>query len=215
MRTRMKTNVLWFFLLLAPFLGPSSPAHAVDLLPPSPRQGYYLSAGPHLALLQVWDEGATMDPVAGSMFGLRLGQMLTSRLGLGMTIVEVSSGETNDHETLMVGLFALEGQIRLWRMLALHAGSGLGFVEVKEKVPANPDDATDGAYGAYTMLGLSYDFFPYRKPVSGGLALSPALRARFIPASPLDTLAVTLGVEVTWWTGLPKNQLDLPPDRAF
>jgi hypothetical protein len=40
------------------------------------------------------------------------------------------------------------------------------------------------------------------------------VRARFDPG---DTLALigTVGIELSWWTGLPRNQLDLPPADAF
>lgn len=190
-------------------------AWASELEKPSPRQGYYVSLSPHAGALMVWDKGNAQDVRVATGLGLRLGQMLTSRLGLGMMVFESSSSSNAKDTALFAGLFVLEGQYRVWSTLAISAGTGLGVVQVTEKNPINPDDKTEGAYGAYTTLGVSYDFFPYRKPLSGGFAISPALRFRFLPGSPLDALGVFAGVEFTWWTGLPKNQLDLPPDRAF
>ncbi len=213
-RTNLRTLLLALIVATSAF---ASIRHAAasELEQPSPRQGYYVSLSPHISALMVWDRGKAQDVRPAAGLGLRLGQMLNSRFGFGMMLLEGSRSSNSKDSVIFGGLFVLEGQLRVWKTLAVSAGTGLGIVRVTEKDPINPDDKTDGAYGAYTTLGLAYDFFPYRKPLSGGFAISPALRFRFLPGSPLDALGVFVGVEFTWWTGLPKNQLDLPPDRAF
>ena len=215
-----RINLRLVLFALACFLGTSGSivartATAGELEAPSPRQGYYASLSLHGAGLFVWNRGDAEGVRTGSALGLRLGQMLTSRFGLGILLFETSGSANKKDTTGFSGFAVLEAQLRIWDTLALSAGSGLGVVQITRKNPDDPDDKSDGSYGAYTTLGLTYDFFPYRKPLSGGLAISPALRFRFLPGSPLDVLGILVGVEFTWWTGLPKNQLDLPPDRAF
>lgn len=197
-------------------LMPIRPAHAqttTALDKPSPRQGYYLSAGLHATSQFIWKDSDAQGARSSIGNTLRLGEMLTSRFGLGL-LIGFTNADTAEDTAFMGGL-SLEGQARVWRNLAVHAATGLGFVQLTEKNPVNPDDASEGVGGAMYTLGVSYDFFPYRKALSGGLSLSPTLRMHYIPGDALDGLAVFAGLDVIWWTGIPKNQLDLPPDRAF
>jgi hypothetical protein len=41
------------------------------------------------------------------------------------------------------------------------------------------------------------------------------LEARFIPGDNATGVSTMLGLDIGWWTGLPRNQLDLPPEDAF
>jgi hypothetical protein len=39
--------------------------------------------------------------------------------------------------------------------------------------------------------------------------------ARLVPGDDMDAVIATFGLEFTYWTGLPKDQLDLPLDQAY
>ena len=96
--------------------------------------------------------------------------------------------------------------------LALNGGVGLGVLQLHDKRVMNEE--LRGAFGAEYSLGASYDFFPYKKKLSGGLGLAPIVQVRFLPGDEATSIAVLFGLHVSWWTGLPRNQLDLPPGRA-
>jgi hypothetical protein len=195
-------------------------ARADDVLePPGLHQGYYASLGIYGLSTINWEEG---DQLNGAWFGtgnaLRIGQMVTRKLGLGLAIDwGGTAGEAGGRkQTSSIGALSMEGQWMPIDRFSLLAGTGVGFAQFKynKVLPDEPETLRGGA-GAMFLLGASYDFFPYRKPLSGGLALSPTVRLRYLPSTTADMLGVFFGLDITWWTGLPKNQLDLPPDRAF
>ena len=64
-------------------------------------------------------------------------------------------------------------------------------------------------------LGLSYDWFPFKRRLTGGFAVTPMVQARLIPGDDVKGMVFLFGVDLTWWTGLPNNQLDLPAAEAF
>ncbi len=211
----LASTVLAVLLASAPLL-----AQADDVLePPGLHQGYYASLGIYGLSTVNWEEG---DQLNGAWFGagnaLRFGQMVTRKLGLGLAIDWGSTaGEANGRkQTSSISALSVEGQWVPIDQLSLLAGTGVGFAqfEYNKILPDEPETLRGGA-GAMFLVGASYDFFPYRKPLSGGLALSPSVRFRYLPSETADMLGVFLGLDITWWTGLPKNQLDLPPDRAF
>ena len=202
--------------LASPAFAQTTPNTALE--PPSPRQGYYASLGLEAGPGFAWDKGDAIDErvLVGAPI-LRVGQLITQRFSMGLRL-GFAGGEKKDttgKETTALSGLLIETGFRLWKQLAVQGGVGAGYFSVSQSKPADPDDKLRGAYGAIYMLGLSYDFFPYKKALSGGFAISPTLGTRFLPSSPFDALAVLVGVDFTWWTGLPKNQLDLPPDRAF
>ncbi|MDX2023556.1 MAG: hypothetical protein SF187_25185 [Deltaproteobacteria bacterium] len=198
--------------LASPAFAQTTPNTVLE--PPSPRQGYYASLGIEAGAGFLWDKGDSRDPTALTGVPiLRLGQLLTQRFSMGLRL-DFTGGKKGDETTALGGLL-IETGFRVWNKLAVQGGFGAGYASVSQKNPPDPDDKLRGAYGALYMLGLSYDFFPYKKAFSGGFAITPTLGARFLPGSPIDAVSVLLGVDFVWWTGLPKNQLDLPPDRAF
>lgn len=206
-------------LCIAAALAVATPARAQTapttvLEPPAPRQGYYISLGVESGLGFLWDKGESQGSRALTgvpMF--RFGQLLTTRFSLGLKLGFL--GGTKSGVTTSLGGLQIETGYRVWKNLAVAGGVGAGYASLSQKNPPDPDDKLRGAYGAFYMLGVSYDFFPYKKKFSGGLAITPTLGARFLPSSPIDAVAVLVGIDFVWWTGLPKNQLDLPPDRAF
>src|SRR5690606_30692480 len=101
-RTRRDLSVL---VVLAT-LGLAATAGRADdalLVKPRPRQGYYLALGEHFTLANVREEGDSLGALVGASTSLRLGQLLTPRLGLGLAI---DFGGVKDHPD-QASLFAL------------------------------------------------------------------------------------------------------------
>jgi hypothetical protein len=189
--------------------GTARPASAQALEPPRGRQGYYLAFGPHFALNKNWEDGRDWGVWTGYDVTIRAGQMVTRRFGLGL---QIHFGGT-DGQGQQAGLFGLsvEGQWELARHLAVRGGVGLDVVSIAT-VGAS-DESLRGTVGSGYFLGLSYDWF-FTRRLTGGWALTPVAQARFVPGDNSGLIG-TVGVEISYWTGLPRNQLDLPPSEAF
>ncbi len=192
-------------------------AAAQQLEPPRARQGYYVAVGGYGSVSSINDDGTQRGPLTGASGSLRLGQLLTRRFGLGILID--SGADQDDRRQSTSFAISLEAQREFGHHLTLRGAVGFAFLGLTDK--RFPDEPQRGAVAAGYTLGLSWDWFLIRRRLSGGLALTPVLQGRFIPAGPVDSLdtlgAISglLGLEVTWWTGLPRNQLDLPPSEAF
>ena len=201
------TRVLVALLVL---LALSGVARAQDLEAPRSRQGYYIGGGLHLSLQHNRDDDGSLGNFRGSAMAFRMGQLLTERFGLGFAL-DIGGGTHDDDTSSTIGL-GLAGQMVLAGNLALHAGLGLGVVSITEKV--GDEEELRGTYGSAYTLGLTYDWF-IRPCWTGGIALTPTLQLRALPGDPIDSYTMMFGLEITRWTGLPRNQLDLPPDQAF
>jgi opacity protein-like surface antigen len=205
MRMRHGVSSLLAALLV---LGAAAAAHAQKLEEPRSRQGYYVAGGMHAALSFSNDEGEELGPWGGYGTTIRLGQMITNRLGLGMQI-DVS-GASGDGRTSSLMGFGVSGQAEIARNLAVHLGIGLGVVSVND-----PDvDETSGGYGAAYSLALTYDWFLGNRR-TGGWAITPGIRLRAVPNETVDGYAALAGLEISWWSGLPKHQLQLPDSEAY
>lgn len=188
------------------------PVYAQTLEPPGPRQGYYLSLGFHSGMSTHWeDDDESLGPWVSQGLSLRLGQMITRRLGMGLQIW--SNQSVDGEETGSLFGLGLEGQVALTGRLALTGGLALGVLQLRDKRVMNEE--LRGAYGAEYSLGASYDFFPYKRKLSGGLGLAPIVQARFLPGDVGGSFSVMAGLHVTWWSGLPRNQLDLPAGEGY
>jgi hypothetical protein len=185
---------------------------AADLLEtPRPRQGYYVAGGLFGAVSYAREDGETSDALNGFAMGVRLGQLLTPRFGMGFYFDAGGAGGPNDESAALVS-FGLGAQLELARNLALTGSVGLGIVSLSSP-DDDPDEGARGVVGGAYSLGLAYDWFP--SPCdSGGVAITPTVQLRAVPGD-TDAFAAYLGVEVTWWTGLPRNQLDLDAKEAF
>jgi opacity protein-like surface antigen len=195
-------------VLAAAVLLTARPAQAQDLEEPRERQGYYVAGGLHAALNYNNDDGKDLGPWPGSGITIRLGQMLTRRLGLGMQID--TAGVSGDGATASLLGFGMAGQFEIATNLALHAGIGLGVLSVDDP----EEDELSGGYGAAYSLALTYDWFPVTRR-TGGWAFTPGLRLRAVPSDSIDAFGVMLGLEITYWSGLPRNQLALPDSEAY
>jgi hypothetical protein len=193
------------------------PARAADgvapviLEPPRHRQGYYLSFGQQALFTNNWDHGDSLGTWVGTGTTLRMGQLLTRRFGLGLQID--FGGAKNGPESATTFGLSMAAQWELVRHLAVHGGVGLGVVSLSDS--RDPDAPLRGAVGAGYFLGASYDWFPWKRRLTGGLAFAPMAQARLIPGETVTSVIFLTGVEITWWTGLPRNQLDLPVSEAY
>jgi hypothetical protein len=185
-------------------------AHAQVLEPPRPRQGYYFAVGYHLALNHNWEDGESWGLWRGADLTVRFGQLLTRRFGLGLAIH--SGGTSGQNQKAAFGGLAVEGHWELARNLSLLGGVGLDIVSLSSQTGG--DKTTRGTVGSGYVIGLGYDWFPGHRQ-SGGWAVSPLVEARFVPGNTATAFIGTVGVQLSYWTGLPRNQLDLPPDEAF
>jgi hypothetical protein len=177
-------------------------AQAQVLREPEAREGYYFSAGAGANALATWDKGRGDGTAEGLTFTFHLGEMLTDRWGLGLGIEDGSAWRRG--VTTAIGGLTLEGQARLWRHLAAHAGVGLGGASAKD--PARVGDETHGTYGTLLTAGLSYDAFLTSRP-SGGWAVTPACGLRAVPGGDVSSIAAVLTLSVSWWSGLPAREL--------
>jgi hypothetical protein len=216
MPSRRRQRLVTLALTVALLASATLPVHAQGSAPsllelPRRRQGYYLALGLAGLGTQTWDHGESLGTWAGSAFRFRMGQLLTRRFGLGLQIDSGDAAKGDDRATL-VGV-SLAAQWELFNNFALHAGTGLGVVSLSNV--NEPNAELRGGYGAGYFLGATYDWFPSAGRRSGGWALSPFIQARFIPTENVKTLVTTFGIEVTYWTGLPDNQLQLPESEAY
>jgi len=202
------------FVLAASLLAavPTTAARAQQLLePPRARQGYYFALGYHFALSHVWENGENWSVWPGSAISFRLGQMITRRFGMGLQINPGGTTKGQGQKVAFGGL-ELEAQWELRRNLAIYGGVGVDVVSLS--ADNGTDKTTRGTVGSGYSLGLGYDWF-FTHRLSGGWGLTPTAQVRFVPGNTASALIGLLGVQVSYWSGLPRNQLELPPDEAF
>jgi hypothetical protein len=202
------------FLLLAclcAVTAATSPGRAQTLEAPRGRQGYYLGLGGHGALSRSWEEGRADSLGFGGVGTLRLGQKVGRRLGFGLQIDMGSSAGDGQRATL--GGLSMAAQWELVGNLAVHGGVGIGFVSLDDT--RITDEDTRGGGGAYYLLGASYDWFPRRQRLTGGWSLAPTVQVRLLPGDDLTAGALFAGIDLLYWSGLPRHQLDLPHGQAY
>jgi hypothetical protein len=189
-------------------LGPSALAQTLEL--PRPRQGYYASVGPQLVTTQIWDHDESLGAWSGPAFSVRIGELLTTRLGLGL---EFHYGQTKKGPwSAQFGGLALEGQWEVYENLSLRGSAGLEAIGTEDE--RDPDN-NPGAYGGGYALSVAYDAFVKKAEQSGGLAITPVAGVRFLSGDNLRLVTTFIGVEATYWTGLPSNQLNLTAGEGY
>jgi len=184
-------------------------AGAQELEAPRARQGYWVAFGYGAEVTAASLKGDSLT-LTGAGGAIRLGQMLTPHFGLGVRI-DFDGGKNDRYDGSGGGLM-LEGQMNVWRQLNVHAGFGFAFASLQDPDAADP--VTEGGYGGAALAALSYDFF-FTNRTSGGWAVTPALTARALSGGDVDALWVSLGVQISWWSGRPRNELDLPEGAAY
>ena len=210
MRRSARCQLLGCLLAVALCVGAATTVRAQVLEPPRPRQGYYVAVGYHLALNKNWEDGESWGLWPGGDLTIRLGQLLTRRFGLGLEIH--FGGTSGQGQRAAIGGLAVEGQWEVARNLALHGGAGLDVVSLSST--NGPNGSTRGTVGSGYFLGLTYDWFLGHR-LTGGWAATPSIEARFVPGDTASAFIGLIGVQLSYWTGLPRNQLDLPPEEAY
>ena len=185
-------------------------AQAQAIEAPFAHQGYYIGAGYHAGPVKVWEDKYSYGVWSGGEFSLRFGQLVTRRFGLGLQFHFGSA--KGDGQTASTFGMELEGQWELVRNLVLHAGAGVDTLSIRTDGVSG--GSLRGTAGAGYILGLDYSWF-FTHRLTGGWAVTPRLEARFVPGDTASAFVGTLGVELAWWSGLPRNQLELPPSEAF
>jgi hypothetical protein len=188
--------------------GAARPVRAQTLEQPRARQGYWIGVGSVGVASYLTEEGKNRGVYTGYGFTFRVGQLLTERLGLGL-LVEVGSIK-NGSDQGMIGGLTLEGSATVWRGLSAHTGLGLGFVDVTDQ--SSQDKSLRGGAGSYFLAGASYDFFPWRRRLTGGWAVTPTVDFRVMPDGNIHAYTMFAGLQVVWWSGLPRQMLILPEE---
>jgi hypothetical protein len=188
--------------------GATRPVRAQTLEQPRARQGYWIGLGSVGVASYLTEEGKNRGVYTGYGFTFRVGQLLTERLGLGL-LVEIGTLKKGSDKG-MVGGLTLEGSATLWRGLSAHTGVGLGFVDLTDQ--SSQDKSLRGGAGSYFLLGASYDFFPWRRRLTGGWALTPTVDFRVMPDGNIHAYTMFAGLQVVWWSGLPRQMLILPEE---
>ncbi len=199
--------------VLAVSVSAAGPAAAEDLEPPRHRQGYWVGLGLYGLANQNREDGEWLGVWPGTGNSLRFGELLTRRFGLGLNI-DFGGSIGKDQTASLFGL-GLEAQYEVAHNLALRAGFGLMAVGLLEDKKKNPDATLRGSYGGAYSLAASYDWFPWKSRLTGGFALTPSVVAKIVPGDSVMAFIGLVGVELTWWTGRPRNQLDLPDAEAY
>jgi Ca2+-binding RTX toxin-like protein len=185
-------------------------ARAQLLEPPRSRQGYYFALGYQLAVSHPTEDGESWGVWPGGNLSIRFGQLITRRFGMGL---QINSGSTRGQgQNAAAGGLELEAQWELARNLAAFGGVGVDVVSLT--TVNGQDKKSRGTVGSGYSLGLGYDWF-FGHRLTGGWAATPTLQARFVPGNTASAVMGLIGVQLSYWTGLPRNQLDLPPGEAF
>lgn len=190
-------------------LAGARPASSQELESPRPRQGYYVAFGFNAVVSENRDSGKGLGLWPGAGGAFRVGQLLSHRFGLGLELD--SGGGSKDGRSFSLFGLGVEGQMEVVTNLALHAGVGFGVVSLD---PEKAGDDPRGSYGGAFTVGATYDYFLWPH-ATGGWAVTPGLWLRALPGDPVTSYSAFLGVSVSYWTGLSKDHLELPPARAF
>ena len=187
-------------------------SHAGELTVPGPRQGYFVALGVQRVGVSSKDSDlGRFNADYGTAFVLRLGEMVTPWLGFGL---QADGGQAKSSRWSQgFGGLLLDVQLVPWRSLSVHASAGLGAVMARDQT--GRVEGAKGTGGAYYGIGVGYDFFPFYESGSGGFGITPTVQMKYLPGSGFNSVMVWAGVDVVWWRGLDRQELELPPDTAF
>ena len=183
-------------------------AQAQLLEQPRGRQGYWVGVAVGGAGATLAEDKKGTRFLSGSGFTLRLGELVTQRLGLGL-LLEWSSIKTGGDQG-GVGMLGVEGSYNPWRNLSVKSAAGFGVIMLTDQ--NTEEKKLRGGAGATLSLGAAYDFYPWRNRLTGGWALTPTVDARYMPDGDIHGLTVLAGLQVTYWSGLTRNHLILPEE---
>lgn len=211
-KTRRLETLAASALLAAALVAPERAA-GQELVEPRARQGYYLTLAVHGVAAGVHDaEVGWRGPQLGPVGELRLGEAIADWLDLGVAF-GVGAVYDDDYR-LLVGHVSLEAQLRPVGPLFVRLAVGVGFTGI-ERRRADPPDLL-GRFGDAYRVAAGWELTPfYDEGESGGFAVAPLVWFEAGPGAEFTALLGGVGLEITWWTGLAKNELDLPFDEAY
>jgi hypothetical protein len=110
------------------------------------------------------------------------------------------------------GRFGVQSQWYVTERMFVQAGFGATNAQGKD-----PDDhdLVRGRYGDVYLTGIGYNLYLSDNDQSGGWVLTPVLTAEVGPDRTFTTTALWLGIEVSWWTGLTRDKLNLSLSKAY
>jgi hypothetical protein len=193
------------------FIGMS--VEAQTLTKPGPRQGYYVGLGAEALVNGIYtDDPGWVGPHAGPYGALHVGQGILDTLALGLHI-GAGVAYSKDRQ-LILGNVSFEAKWSFYKNLFVRPSIGFGFVDITRRKKGIDKVYSD--IGGQYHLAAGYDFFPFhKKGKSGGVAVTPFVWGSYSNATNLHSVTGGIGLEITFWTGLPKNQLELTGDAAY
>jgi len=192
--------------------GGAAPPPVVQLEDPKPRQGHLIALGFHGISTMAFDrDRGTRQPTFGQGVSLRLGESVTDWLSLSLAFGFGSTyGARRDKLTQI--RFGVTSQWYFTQRWFVQAG--LGALNVSGP---DPEDygLSRGRYGDMYLAGLGYDLYLSDSKKSGGWVLTPMISADVAPDSKFAATSVWVGVELSWFTGLSRDKLNLPNAKAY
>jgi hypothetical protein len=172
---------------------PDAAPETVELEEPEPTQGHFIALGFHGIGAMAFDaDRGTRDPTLGQAVSLRLGESVTDWLTLSLAFaIGSTSGEPRDSLTL--GRFGITSQWYFTDRWFIQAGFGALYAQGPDP---EDHDISDGTQ-------------------SGGWVLTPMLSADVGPDSDFTTTSLSIGIELSYWTGLARDKLKLPTPKAY
>ena len=143
------------------------------------------------------------------MGSLRAGEKLFDWMDLGIGL-NMGANAGRDYWSLL-GHLSIETQFRpiyCNDAFFIRASAGFGFADVSRRKEGL--EKILGQVGGAYSLSVGYDFFPSYKKGSGGFALTPVVGIEVGTGDMLTSLMGFIGLEFTFWTGLPDEKLDVP-----
>ena len=177
---------------------------------PSPRQGHYIALGLHGTAATVDDANrGRRGPAVGLGYSLRLGERITDRLDLGLAVAYARIG---GDAPWTFGRLTVHGQGYITEKTYVHAGFGFGAAGGID--PEDPDFSR-GRFGDVYTVGAGHNLYLTDSARSGGWIVSPVATLEYGRDDTFPNAALWIGVEISRWWGIPRNQLDLDFDDAY
>ncbi len=154
-------------------------------------------------------ERGRRGPAVGPGFSLRLGERITERIDVGLALAYASV--RGDHPWSF-GRLTVHAQGYLTERWFLHAGFGFAAAG-----GVDPEDSefSRGRFGDVYTIGAGTNIHLTDNSKSGGWIVTPRLTAEYGRDDTFPNAAVWLGVEISHWWGVSRDQLDLDFDQAY
>jgi hypothetical protein len=183
-----------------------------SLVAPKPSQGYFVAVGLHGTAAMAFDQNrSTRSPTLGEGLSLRLGEALTDWLDLSLAFALAQTHGAAEHR-LSYGRLGIHSQWYVWDEWFVQAGFG-----VTSGRGPDPEDLERqrGRYGDVYWAGIGKHLYLSDGHQSGGWVLTPALALEVGPDDVFTTTGLWVGVEISLWSGLSRDKLELPVSEAY